>query len=175
MTSLDAGVIRARKEWQPLEEVIGVALNRLDDSLGGRSVRITIAPEANLAPFDATLIEQVFINLVENAIRHTPSNSPIEISVLEIQGGVEVTVADRGPGVQPGQEEQIFEKFRRAAPNTLGGMGLGLAICRGFLTVHGGRIWCENRPDGGASFHFVLPREDKAPPMNPLPEAIAEV
>lgn len=174
MTSLEAGVIRARKEWQPLEEVIGVALSRLDDSLGGRAVQTTIAPEANLAPFDATLIEQVFINLVENAIRYTAASTPIEISVREIVGGVEVIVADRGPGVQAGQEEQIFEKFRRANPNTPGGMGLGLAICRGILTVHGGRIWCENRRDGGASFHFVLPCENEMPPMNPLPEASAE-
>jgi two-component system sensor histidine kinase KdpD len=175
MTSLEAGALRARKEWQPLEEVVGVALNRLDEQLTGRPVRVDIAPDASIVPFDATLLEQVLINLVENAIRYTPAGSPIEIRAVRVDGGVEVDVADRGPGVAPGQEEHIFEKFRRAAPRTTGGMGLGLTICRGIVSVHGGTIWCENRPDGGASFRFLLPREKDIPAMDGLPEAVADV
>ena len=79
---------------------------------------------------------------------------------------------DRGPGVPPGQEEQIFEKFSRTS-STAGGMGLGLTICRGILAVHGGRIWCEARAGGGASFCFFLPRETEAPAMD-LPEATVD-
>jgi len=175
MTSLEAGALSARKEWQPLEEVIGVALNRLDEQLGSRKIRVEIAPDAAIVPFDATLLEQVFLNLVENASRYTPETSPIEIRATRVDGGVEVEVADQGPGVPPGREEQIFEKFRRAGPPATGGMGLGLTICRGIVTVHGGRIWCENRPDGGASFRFVLPREQEVPMMDGLPEAIGDV
>jgi two-component system sensor histidine kinase KdpD len=174
MTSLEAGAIRARKEWQLLEEVVGVALNRLEDPLAGRPVRVEIEPDANLAPFDATLLEQVFLNLIENALRYTPAGSPLEIRARNVEGGVEVAIMDRGPGVPPGHEDQIFDKFRRAGAAAEGGMGLGLAICRGILAVHGGKIWCEGRPGGGASFCFFLPRETAAPAMNMLPEAVAD-
>jgi two-component system, OmpR family, sensor histidine kinase KdpD len=173
MTSIEAGAIRARKEWQPLEEVVGVALNRLEDPLRGRPVSVDIDPDANLIAFDATLIEQVFLNLVENAIRYTPPDAPLEICAHKVEGGVEVDVMDRGPGVPPGHEEQIFEKFSRTS-STAGGMGLGLTICRGILAVHGGRIWCESRAGGGASFRFFLPRETEEPAMDMLPEAAAE-
>ncbi|HXN32853.1 MAG TPA: DUF4118 domain-containing protein [Polyangiaceae bacterium] len=173
MTSLEAGAIRARKEWQPLEEVVGVALNRLEDPLQGRPVTVEIEPDANLVPFDATLIEQVFLNLIENAIRYTAPDAPLEIRAQKVEGGVEVDVLDRGPGVPPGHEEQIFEKFSRTSA-TAGGMGLGLTICRGILAVHGGKIWCEGRPGGGANFRFFLPREAEAPAMDMLPEAAAD-
>lgn len=169
MTSLEAGALRVRKEWLPLEEVIGVALSRLEDQLGARPVNVRIAPDAALAPFDATLLEHVLVNLVENALKYTPSLSPLEINARRVDAGVEVEVADAGAGVPPGQEERIFTKFHRAS-DTAVGMGLGLTICRGIVTAHGGRIWCENRPTGGASFRFVLPCGDDAPPMKVLPE-----
>jgi two-component system, OmpR family, sensor histidine kinase KdpD len=174
MTSLEAGALHARKEWQPLEEVVGVALNRMEEPLQNRPVRVAIAPDAALAPFDATLLEQVLVNLVENAVRYTPSGSPIDIRATREERGVQVEIADRGPGIAPGQEERIFEKFKRAAPPTTGGMGLGLTICRGIIAVHGGTIWCENRPGGGASFRFLLPRDANAPLLDGLPEAPGE-
>jgi two-component system sensor histidine kinase KdpD len=171
MTSLEAGALRAQKQWQLLEEVIGVALNRLEEQLSGRPVAVRIQPEATLVPFDAILIEQVLLNLVENAIKYTSLGSAIEISATVVEEGVEVEVADRGAGLPPGQEESIFEKFHRAAPNPkVSGMGLGLTICRGIIAVHGGRIWSQNRIGGGASFRFVLPREGEPPPMTLLPE-----
>ncbi|HZU82921.1 MAG TPA: DUF4118 domain-containing protein [Polyangiaceae bacterium] len=173
VTSLEAGALRVRKEWQPLEETIGVALNRLEGDLQGRAIEIAIQPEASLVPFDARLIEQVFINLVENAAKYTPAGSPIEIRANAIEAGVDIQVADRGPGVPAGREERIFEKFERAAQSP-SGMGLGLTICRGIVTVHGGRIWCEPRPGGGSAFHFVLPRPDEAPQPSALPDVFAD-
>jgi two-component system sensor histidine kinase KdpD len=168
MTSLEAGTMRARKEWQPLEEVIGVALNRLDEQLGRRDVKVEIEPSAALAPFDASLVEQVLVNLVENAGKHTPVGLPIRIGVRRVGDDVEVEVADKGPGVPPDQREAIFDKFHRGTPGTPG-MGLGLTICRGIVTVHGGRIWCEERAQGGAVFRFTLPAA--APPtLTALPE-----
>jgi two-component system sensor histidine kinase KdpD len=171
MTSLEAGAMRARKEWLPLEEVVGVALNRLEEALQSRPVNVSI-PAETLAPFDASLVEQVLVNLVENAIKYTPPDSAIEIVARRVEEGVEVEVADAGPGVPAGKEEQIFEKFHRAA--TVGGMGIGLTICRGIITAHGGRIWCTNRGSGGASFHFVLPCGEGPPPMRALPEAVGD-
>jgi two-component system sensor histidine kinase KdpD len=105
---------------------------------------------------DDVLIEQVLINLLENAAKYTPAGSPIEISASVLQGEVMVTVADRGPGVPPEESERIFEKFHRAARGA-GGVGLGLAICRGIVTAHGGRIWVDSREGGGAAFRFTLP------------------
>jgi two-component system sensor histidine kinase KdpD len=173
MTSLEAGAMRARKEWQPLEEVVGVALNRLEEPLQGRRVNVQIPVEVSLAPFDASLIEQVLINLVENAIKHTAQDAAIEISARRVSEGVEVQVADSGPGVQPGMEDQIFEKFHRESTGR-GGMGIGLTICRGIVTAHGGRIWCENRPSGGASFRFLLPFDGEPPSIRALPEAVGD-
>jgi two-component system, OmpR family, sensor histidine kinase KdpD len=173
MTALEAGALRIRKSWQPIEEVVGVALNRLDRQLENRPVEVAISPDASMVPFDATLLEHVLLNLVENAVKYAPGSSPIEIHARAIQSGVEVEVADRGPGVPSGQEEQVFEKFHRATRQA-GGMGLGLAICRGIVAVHGGRIWCESRSGGGAAFRFVLPREQAMPPTITLPEAAGE-
>jgi two-component system sensor histidine kinase KdpD len=174
MTSLEAGALRARTEWQPLEEVVGVALSRLNEQLQRRPVRIEIAPDASLVPFDAVLIEQVLVNLIENACRYTPGGGALGIRAAAVEGAVEVEVNDAGPGVPPGEEERVFEKFRRAASQTPGGMGLGLTICRGIVEVHGGRIWCQNRPGGGASFRFRLPRS--TPPAefesHALPEEV---
>lgn len=168
MTSLEAGAVRARMEWQPLEEVIGVALGRLEEQLTGRPVVVAIEPGAELAHFDAALLEQVIVNLVENAVKHTGPGLPIEVGARRIGEEVEVEVADRGPGVAPEQREAIFDKFRQGTPGTPG-MGLGLTICRGIITSHGGRIWCDARPGGGAAFRFTLPAA-VAPSMESLPE-----
>jgi two-component system sensor histidine kinase KdpD len=174
MTSLEAGALRVRnKEWQPLEEVIGVALNRLDEQLDDRPVHVDIPSDASLVPFDAILIEQVFVNLVENAIKYTPPSSPIFITALRIARGVEITVADSGPGVPAGEEQSIFEKFHRAA-RAGPGMGIGLTICRGIVFAHGGEIWYANREEGGAAFRFTLPVDEAGPPLSVLPEAVGD-
>jgi two-component system, OmpR family, sensor histidine kinase KdpD len=169
MTSLEAGALRARKAWHPLEEVIGVALNRLEEQLEMHRVRVHIAPEAALASCDATLLELVLINLVENATKYTPDHSPIHIRAWREADGVIVEVADSGPGVPQAQQEAIFMKFHRAT-TTAPGMGLGLTICRGIVTAHGGRIWYEKGSEGGAAFRFTLPADEEAPAMRELPE-----
>jgi two-component system sensor histidine kinase KdpD len=164
-TSLESGVVRVQKEWMPLEEIVGVALSRLEDSLGGRALDVRIDAEASMVSADATLLEQLFLNLLENAAKYTPPRTPVSISARQVEEGVEVAVADSGDGVPAGLEERIFEKFERAA--TGGGMGLGLTICRGIVAAHGGRIWCENVEGGGAIFRFVLPRGE-------LPQMVEE-
>jgi two-component system sensor histidine kinase KdpD len=174
MTSLEAGALRVRnKQWQPLEEVIGVALNRLEEQLEERAVKVTIEPEASLAPFDATLIEQVFINLVENALKYTPRSTPISITARKTGEQVEVVVADSGPGVPPGEEEAIFEKFHRASRSGPG-MGIGLTICRGIVTAHGGKIWYERSEGGGAAFRFLLPLDAAGRSTTVLPDAVGD-
>jgi two-component system sensor histidine kinase KdpD len=173
VTALEAGTVRVRKEWQLLEEVIGVAQNRLEDQLEGRRVQVRIDPEAALAPFDATLLEQVFVNLIENATKYAPPSSPIELDVAIAADAVQVTVSDRGPGVPEGREELVFEKFQRAAESA-SGIGLGLTVCRGIVTAHGGEIRCSNRSGGGATFRFTLPLDQERPRLDELPEAADE-
>jgi two-component system sensor histidine kinase KdpD len=173
MIRVESGALQVQKEWQPLEEAVGVALIRLEGRLRDHPVKVNLPPDLPLVPLDAVLIEQVFINLVENAVKYTPPGTPIEITATAVEGAVRVDVADRGPGLPPGEEARIFEKFYRAPGATsTSGVGLGLTICRGIITAHGGRIWAENRPGGGAVFHFTLPLAG-APPLQVPPEADA--
>ncbi len=162
MTRLESGAVKLKKEWQPLEEVVGAALTRLERRLSGREVTVRLAPDLPLVPLDAVSIEQVLINLLENAIEYTPRSSPIEIDANPIDGGVEMAVLDRGPGIPASQKQRIFDKFERARDGKTG-IGLGLTICRGIVAAHGGRVYAEDRPGGGAAFRFTLPVEGPPP------------
>jgi two-component system sensor histidine kinase KdpD len=95
------------------------------------------------------------VNLFDNALKYTPKGTPLELSASESFYTVTVELADRGPGIPPGDEERIFEKFVRGR-GVAGGVGLGLAICRTIINAHGGKIWAENREGGGAVFRFTL-------------------
>jgi two-component system sensor histidine kinase KdpD len=157
MTRLEAGALKVHKEPQSIEEVVGSALDRMEDRLRGRDVEIHIPADLPLVPFDPALVEQVLINLLENATKYTPAGSPIDITARKVSRSVEVIVADRGPGVDPADAERVFEKFYRVRDGEGGGAGLGLTICRGIVSAHGGRIWVEPREGGGGEFHFTLP------------------
>ncbi|MDD1621974.1 MAG: sensor histidine kinase KdpD [Methylococcaceae bacterium] len=165
MARLDAGVVELNKQWHPVEEIIGTVLTRLQKHLAGRSVKVRLPPGVPMVFADAVLIEQVLINLLENAARYTPAGSGVEIIAETTAHTVEIVVADHGPGLAKGREERIFEKFyqaRHEAPQS--GVGLGLAICRAIVEVHGGHIQAANRPGGGAMFTIELPF-DQPPPV----------
>ncbi|WP_394847322.1 sensor histidine kinase KdpD [Pendulispora brunnea] len=173
VTRVEAGALRVKKEWQPLEEVVGAALHRVDAALQGREIITDLPDDLPLVPLDSVLIEQVLVNLLENAAKYTPAHASISIAARaqhKPENQVQVTVADRGPGIAPGEEERIFEKFYRAQEGR-GGAGLGLTICRGIVAAHGGRIWAENRStdEGGAMFHFTLPIEGEPPNLELQP------
>jgi len=155
MTRLESGAITVNKEWQPLEEIVGAVVNRLGERLKEHPLTVKLQGNLPLVPFDSLLLEQVFMNLFDNAIKNTPKGSPLELSASESFYTVTVELADRGPGIPAGEEEHIFEKFVRG--KTTGGVGLGLAICRTIINAHGGKIWTENREGGGAVFRFTLP------------------
>ena len=156
MVRVESGALAVRREWHVLEEVVGAALARAEERLAGRQVTTRVPGDLPLVPIDDVLIEQVILNLLENAAKYTPAGSAIDVEAEARRGEVLVTVADRGPGVPEGEEEKIFEKFHRASRGA-GGIGLGLAICRGIITAHGGRIWVDHRAGGGAVFRFTLP------------------
>lgn len=162
MTRLESGAIRIRKEWQSLEEIVGVVIDRLSVRLEGRTLDVRMPEDMPPVPFDALLLEQVLTNLLENAIRYTPAGTAVELTARMQKQWVLVELADRGPGIPEGQQERIFDKFTRGdGPG--GGVGLGLSICRVIIEAHGGRIWAENRPGGGAVFRFTLPVEGEPP------------
>jgi two-component system, OmpR family, sensor histidine kinase KdpD len=168
MTRLESGGVQVRKDWHPLEEVVGSALARVEKHLGRRRVEIRLPPDLPLVPLDPLLVEQVLINLLDNAIKYAPSDAPIEISAAVEGQAVSVTVADRGPGFAPGEETRVFEKFYRGQDaGKRSGAGLGLAIARGMVEVHGGQIVAESRPGGGALFRFSLPLMAKPPEVRP--------
>jgi two-component system sensor histidine kinase KdpD len=157
MARLQAGRTVLRKEWQPLEEVVGASLQALEQVLHNRVVQVDLPADLPLLDFDAVLLERVFCNLLENAAKYAPGGA-IEISACLKSGYAEVSVCDNGPGVPAGAEERVFGLFERGAPEGDGsGVGLGLAICRAIVEAHAGRIRVEGRPGGGACFRFTLP------------------
>jgi two-component system sensor histidine kinase KdpD len=177
MTRMESGGLVLKKEWQPLSEVIGSALHHLERRLHSREVKTDLPPDLPLVQIDATAIEQVLTNLIDNAIEYTPAGSAIEISVRadEALKAVVVEVADHGPGLPSGTESRVFEKFFRVRPDRQAGspsrrgIGLGLAIARGIVEAHGGRISAVNRAPGaggGAVFRFTIPLVGKAPAVD---------
>lgn len=169
MTRLEAGGVRLNKQWHVLEEVVGTALRRLRGQLAAHPVRVHIPADMPLICLDALLMEQVFVNLLENAARYTPSGSEIDIHAEHTDKHVQIRVSDNGPGLPPGTESQVFEKFFRgtsAAPDGRRGVGLGLTICQAIVRAHEGTIHAHNRPTGGAEFVIVLPCKQTPPKVS---------
>jgi len=172
MTRLESGTLEVRRHWVPVEEIIGAALHRIEPLAGDRAIRVNVASDVPLVAVDDVLIEQVVFNLVENALKHAPASTPIDIRARCGVSDVQVSVADRGPGLPRGAEERVFDKFYRGdAPTRVGGAGLGLAICRGIVEAHGGTIRAAERVGGGAEFTFALPLGADSPSVEAEPAA----
>jgi two-component system sensor histidine kinase KdpD len=163
MVRLEGGAMTLKRDWVPLEEVLGSALGRLDAKLQGREVTTDLPADLPLVPVDPVLFEQVFVNLLDNAVKYTAAGSPVAVAARAVAGALEIVVADRGPGIPPGDEGRLFEKFHRGAHAGGGGVGLGLAICRGIVEAHGGTIAAANREGGGAEFRIRLPLVETPP------------
>ncbi len=168
LTRLESGALTVCKEWQPLEEIIGVVLNRFADRLKEYPLSLRIPDDLPLVAFDSLLLEQVLTNLVENVLRHTPAGTAVEVAASVENSAILVEIADRGPGIPENEGKAIFGKFMRGTQTRLGA-GIGLSICRAIVEAHGGRIWAESRDGGGAIFKFLLPIEG-TPPSLPLEE-----
>jgi len=168
LTRLEAGSVEPRREWFPVDELVASALGRVEPLLGGRPIRLELAPDLPLVPVDGTLFEGLLVNLLENAGRHTPPGRPIEIRAGVVDGNLVLEVADRGPGLPAGEEQRIFERFRRSNLAEEG-FGLGLTVCEAIVRVHGGTIEASNRDGGGAVFRVHLPIIG-TPPSLEMPE-----
>ncbi len=163
MTRLESGGVSLRRDWVPLEEIVGSALTRLEAKLERRPITVDIAPDVPLVLVDPVLFEQLFVNLLENADKYTPPDSAIEIRARTEGDRVAIDVLDNGPGLPAGAEERVFDKFFRGPSTGVPGAGLGLPICKGVVEAHGGTITAANRSEGGAAFHIVLPNSGTPP------------
>ncbi len=157
MTRVESGYLQLSKEWCDIQDLIGVAVTRVE-ALRSRSLKIETTPNLPLVPADFVLIEQVLVNLLDNAAKYSSPDSEISVKASRNLQEVTISVADRGPGIPEGDRELVFDKFYRLrASRQIGGTGLGLTICRAIVEAHGGRIWISGNPGGGALVTFILP------------------
>lgn len=167
MTRFEMGAIQLERDWASLAEIAGSVLERLRERLARHQLVVEIPGDLPLVRVDAPLIAQVFTNLLENAARHTPADTLVHLRARRNGSEIEVSIDDFGPGLENRDIERIFDKFYgRSEEGPAGGAGLGLAICRAIIGLHGGRIRAEQIPGGGTCFRFFLPVEE-APGVPP--------
>ncbi len=172
MTRLETGVLVAERDWAALSEIAGSVLRRLAERLARHRVLVELPDDLPLVRVDAALIEHALANLLENAARHTPPGTVVRLRAQRRDGELVVSIEDFGPGIAAEDIERVFAMFHRGASEGAGGgVGLGLAICRAIVKLHGGKAWAEQIPGGGTAFRFTLPVE--AAPRVPMETAEA--
>jgi two-component system sensor histidine kinase KdpD len=157
MTRLESGALKVVCQPYDVQELVGATLGQMPNRLLGRTVWRIIPDDLPPVAIDLTLMIQVLMNLVDNAVKYAPPEEPIEIAAYQEQQAIFVVVRDRGPGLPEAALEHIFSKFFRLEPGGVGGTGLGLSIAKGIVEAHNGRVWAQNRPGGGAEFIIMLP------------------
>jgi two-component system sensor histidine kinase KdpD len=175
LSRMEAGGLRPEKSWYDLGALIDDVLGRMRPILATHPVVVDVPETLPPVLLDYVEIDQVLSNLLENAARYTPQRAEIQIAVRVLGDNVQIDVADRGPGIPAGVLAGLFEPFYQgdAARARPGGTGLGLAVSRGLVQAHVGKIWAENRADGGARFSFTLPLLSATEPM--IADGVAEM
>jgi two-component system sensor histidine kinase KdpD len=175
MARIESGEVKLNLQWQPLEEVVGAALEAARSMLQRSTVVVQLPRNLPLVKFDAVLIERVLVNLLENVSKYTPPGTTVTLSAQVIGDQLSVSVADDGPGLPVGREEAVFQKFTRGErESSTPGVGLGLAICRAIIESHQGKISAARRAGGGAIFTFTLPLGTPPPAVEPEAQAEAQ-
>src|SRR3984957_10726370 len=158
----ESGQVVLRRDWETLDDLVGIALQRLQVGLSGHSVELRAAADLPPIYVDATLIVQMFANLFDNAAKYTPVGTRISVSAAEEGAFIRVVIEDNGPGLPPGDPARLFDMFQRGNDEgTIVGVGLGLAICRAIARAHGGEIEAHRRAGGGARFEVILPTSER--------------
>jgi two-component system sensor histidine kinase KdpD len=159
VSRLQAGSLSLNRDWYSIEALIHETLRRSERLLERHPVTTDVSADLPAVSLDYPLVQQVLINLLDNAVKHTPAGTPIQITARQLPAEIQVSVSDRGPGIAASEREAVFGKFYRLekSEHRRAGAGLGLAICRGFVEAHGGRIWIEESPGAGATVTFSLP------------------
>lgn len=158
VTRISGGMTKLQKQDEIAEEVVAEAVARIRKRFPTAIVNVKVPDELLIVPMDATLIEQVLINLMENAIRHSGSTLPLSLKVSHKKSGAVFSVSDCGKGIDPSRIPDIFDgKTTKGSSDSTRGIGIGLSICKSIILAHDGKIFAENNLNGGASFTFVLP------------------
>lgn len=158
MTRIEAGALKVKQELCDVPDLIGAALERLDRRLSHCPLTIDVPPDMPLVAMDFVLMEQVLVNLLDNALKYSLPGAPVEVRARVVGVEAHLEVADRGFGIPAEDLSRVFDKFYRVQqPVNVSGTGLGLAICNGIVEAHGGRMWVENRAGGGALVGVALP------------------
>jgi two-component system sensor histidine kinase KdpD len=167
MAKLETGEVVLNKQWYTPEEIIGSALHYLDKKLQYRQINLHIADNLALIHVDAVLLQQVMINLIDNADKYSPVEKVIDIFVESSESDLIISVADKGSGIPENMQEKIFDKFFQIhTESAQSGVGLGLSICLSIIHAHGGEIHATNCKDGGLIIKFNLPVLETPPNMN---------
>jgi two-component system sensor histidine kinase KdpD len=163
MTRLESGTLTLHRQGTDIQDLIGASLAQISDQLRDREVNVNIPEDLPSVSIDFVLVQQVLINLLDNAVKYSPPSSPIDLQADLEEDHVEIKISDRGLGI-PGEDlGRVFDKFYRVQRNdSVSGTGLGLAICKGIVEVHGGRIFAELREGSGTTMHIWLPIEGKS-------------
>lgn len=157
LSRMEAGALRPQRALHDVGALVEDVLERLRDRTQGHEVRVRIPADLPPALLDYVEIDQVLSNLIENAAKYAPADTPIDLTIAQSGGSIEFEVADRGPGVPLDALAHLFEPFFRVRRDGPSGIGLGLAVAKGLVEAHGGRISVRNREGGGARFAFTLP------------------
>jgi two-component system sensor histidine kinase KdpD len=157
MTRLESGLIRPRLDWCDVGDILRAAVRKVDAFSQSHPISIDIQNDLPLVRLDYGLMEQSVINILQNAVLYSPPGKAITLTASVIDQECVITVRDGGPGLPPGNEEKVFEKFYRVPGTPAGGTGLGLSIVRGFVEAHKGSVVARNVPGGGAEFSLRLP------------------
>ncbi|MBQ5589522.1 MAG: two-component sensor histidine kinase, partial [Anaerotignum sp.] len=158
VTRISGGTTSLKKQDEIVEEVVSEAVLRIRKRFPNSQIDVSVPDELLIVPMDATLIEQVLINLMENSIRHSDSPLPISLKVSGKKSGAVFTISDQGKGIDPSRIPDIFDgKANKISSDSSRGLGIGLSICKSIILAHDGKIFAENNISGGARFTFVLP------------------
>jgi two-component system, OmpR family, sensor histidine kinase KdpD len=163
MSRLESEHLILKRDWCDVGEIISTALQRLEPCQETHAMTIDIAPDLPLIEVDFVLIEQVLVNILDNACHYTPVGTRIQIAASTRKNALLIQISDQGPGIPPDLLKRIFDKFYRLPGSATGGTGLGLSISRGLIEAHSGTLDAENRPEGGAVFIIRLPLNGTPP------------
>lgn len=169
MARLESGILKPSREWVDMADLVGVSLKEIKDMLPEHRLLVEVPSNLPLVQADFALVEQVLINLLENAVKYSPPESRISITVSEEKTELKVTVGDEGPPIPREDYDRLFDKFYRLKGSKhVAGTGLGLSICKGIIEAHSGRVWVEPlEAERGNIFAFTLPLPKDQPPSVP--------
>lgn len=164
LTRLESGFVQPKPEWCDLEDILDEAIASVRSDAPDRVFTVEVAPDATTFLVDPGLLEDALRNLVRNATQHTPEGTPVEIDARRLENEIQIRVSDHGPGISEDRREAVFEKFFRGPEARPGGLGMGLALARGFVNALGGSLRVGPRADDspGSMFTITLP----APPAS---------